>query len=496
VRVRVLEAVILLAILAGGTWLRFRVHLGTFVNYDAAGIVYQGDLILRGGLPYRDALDMKAPGPFVITAAVFGLTDRSLHALHVFANLWIIGAGLVLWGLARRMLGRAPALLTLALFLWGSVLIDKIDFNYETWLALPYVASAYFAWRAAEKDAGWAFAASGACAVWAGLMRHQGMFIAALPVVMALVTSRRRRNVLWTLLGGAGAIAPLVLWYVARGAAGDLFGTLLLSDWGWRYVDSTPPGERLARFWEGLGGVLIFTGVPFILAACAAVGALFRSSPLRRSPSVPAFVVAFVLISFAGTAVGYRFYQSYFMQLLPALALPAGLVVAASPRRMIALVIGLCAAIAVVPVGRDAYRMTQRFQRERQRPTDAWLARVGRELKKSTLPSDRIFCWGRAAWPIYYYADRQSPHPVYKAWALLTTPNTNSLQRRSQPMKFVRSPQSDGLLERLEKNPPEFMILDGGTWHTWRDLKLLVRKRYDKQRKLSRHRVDVYRRKP
>ena len=52
-------------------WIRWPAfHLSYFHNEDTAGITYSADLILRGGLPLIDTVEMKAPAA---AAAPLGL---------------------------------------------------------------------------------------------------------------------------------------------------------------------------------------------------------------------------------------------------------------------------------------------------------------------------------------------------------------------------------------------------------------------------------------
>ncbi|MEK6608156.1 MAG: glycosyltransferase family 39 protein [Myxococcota bacterium] len=491
-----------LAAVACGWQLRFgRAHLGAFVNYDAAGITYNAEAILRGELPYRDVAEMKPPGPFVIAAAVLATAGRSLHALAVAANLWMIAAGLVLFDLARRLYGAGPALLALALFSVYTPNLDKIDFNYETWLALPYVASAYFAWRAAKTGAPWHFAASGACATAAGLMRHQGVFGLAVPLAMALCAAPRGRRAAWVIAGAITGGGPLLVWYAAHGATGELVRGLVLSEWGWRYVGDIPFAEKIARTREGLGGALQYLGIPLVLAASSAMGGLLVPHQVGRRAL---FVVVWLAASFAGTAVGFRFYQSYYMQLAAPLILaaahpagPIGALFAGSwvtlRRRAIWALAALTLA-AAAPVARADYKTAIRQQHARRRPRDGTPARIGRAIRRATRPGDPIFCWGRHAWAVYWYSARHSPSPIYKATGVLTTPNTDSLRRPSRPIRFLPSPQADAFLRTMRETPPAWLVLDGSPWRTWPAFRQLVRDGYQRDARLSRPGIDVYRR--
>ena len=56
-------------------------------NHDVAGITYNADLLLRGGLPYVDTVEIKAPGTFYLVAAAFQLFGRSVWTVHLACEL-------------------------------------------------------------------------------------------------------------------------------------------------------------------------------------------------------------------------------------------------------------------------------------------------------------------------------------------------------------------------------------------------------------------------
>ena len=62
-------------------WLRFpATQNGGFHNEDAAGIVYSARLLLAGGLPLVDTLELKAPGSFFLVAGVLKVFGDTLQS--------------------------------------------------------------------------------------------------------------------------------------------------------------------------------------------------------------------------------------------------------------------------------------------------------------------------------------------------------------------------------------------------------------------------------
>jgi hypothetical protein len=172
--------------------------------------------------------------------------------------------------------------------------------------------------------------------------------------------------------------------------------------------------------------------------------------------------------------VGFRFYKSYYLHVLPALALaaaaPGGLVDLALRREtwslpaggrtralwlgftlMLATVVGLAAANDIANLGEI------RGQRRVARDLDA--QRVAKVIAAHSAPDDRIWVWGRWAWPVYYHADRRAASRHYKVMNVLTTPLTNTWRREGDPERFVEEGPWREILDEVQAARPAFIVV-------------------------------------
>jgi hypothetical protein len=333
---------------------------------------------------------------------------------------------------------------------------DSIDLNYQTWMALPWVASGWAFVAALARGRVALYVLAGALVVLAAQVKHQ---CAALGPMYALLVIASRYVALpdgFTpgpvgrglagLVGGAVlGFVPLGLWYAAHGALGDFLGTFFLSEGGWKYARSPLDlGEKLLRLGDGLLGFWEYLALPTVLAAGALLG-LRRG--LRRPTLVGLLLLGLFGAGFLAAAVGFRFYKSYYLHLLPALALAA-----AAPGNLAALLLerttyrwsppgrrlqGLLVAsgvgvLLVFAAAQDAGNLRQ-IRQERRFARDLDAQRVAKVVAAHSAPEDRIWVWGRWAWPVYFHTDRRAASRNYKVMNVLTTPLTNTWRRPGTP---------------------------------------------------------------
>ena len=477
------EAAALLVLLAVNFALRWpALSTEGFHNEDAAGIAYNADLLRHGLLPLRDSVETKAPGAFFAAWGVWGVFGRSLSAL-VWAGAWLAWLSAVaLHGTARTLWGPRAGLVAATLYTVVSPVSDSIDLNYQTWMALPWVASGWAFVAALARGRVALYVLAGALVVLAAQVKHQ---CAALGPMYALLVIASRYVALpdgFTpgpvgrglagLVGGAVlGFVPLGLWYAAHGALGDFLGTFFLSEGGWKYARSPLDlGEKLLRLGDGLLGFWEYLALPTVLAAGALLG-LRRG--LRRPTLVGLLLLGLFGAGFLAAAVGFRFYKSYYLHLLPALALAA-----AAPGNLAALLLerttyrwsppgrrlqGLLVAsgvgvLLVFAAAQDAGNLRQ-IRQERRFARDLDAQRVAKVVAAHSAPEDRIWVWGRWAWPVYFHADRRAASRNYKVMNVLTTPLTNTWRRPGTPETFVADGPWREILDEVQAARPAFVVV-------------------------------------
>nr|WP_276604654.1 glycosyltransferase family 39 protein [Nannocystis sp. RBIL2] len=255
-------------------------------------------LLRAGGLPYVDAIELKAPGTFYLATFLAGPEGRDIAAFQIAANLVAVASLLVLAALAWRLWGARAAVVAAALYALHDAHLDSMDANYVTWAQLPAVAAGLCAARAAtwREDPGlrsrslrtWLFGGV-MCGLAALCKQPSGVVL--LPVLFWAACPPGRRDVragLAVIAGFLLAHAPVALHYLARGQLGALLGGYVWNPWGFEYIAHNAAGTGPARAaWEFAAAAVHFLALPLALAAFA-VASRPRGHVPKDSLSAPA----------------------------------------------------------------------------------------------------------------------------------------------------------------------------------------------------------------
>jgi hypothetical protein len=244
--------------------------------------------LLDGKALYRDIWFDKPPlSAFVYLAwgARIGMPLRMAGAVFVF--LCCLGA----WWFAGRLWGPregAAAALLLGFFLTFGIPSAVMALAPDLLMVLPHIAAVYLAWR------GRAFS-SGLVAGIALLVNPKGAFVLAACALWAWRS--------WPLLAAGFALPNL--------AALAWFGRPYFEEvWQWGATYSAQP----FALGTGFTRTLDWAGFQCALVAGAAY-ALWKEKQWRMA--------AWVLLSLAAVAAGWRFFPRYYFQLLPVMTLAA-----------------------------------------------------------------------------------------------------------------------------------------------------------------------------
>jgi hypothetical protein len=246
--------------------------------------------ILNGKMLYRDIWFDKPPLStliYVLWDARLGITLRIAGAAFVFACCWM------LWLFARDLWGPREGLaaaLLLGFFLTFGIPAAIMALAPDLLMVLPHIAAVYLAWR------GRPFL-SGLVAGIALLLNAKAFFVLAACVFFAW------RGAGWMLAGFAVPNIVALIW----------FGRPYLDQvWRWGAIYSGQTFALATGFirtanWAGFQSALIL-GAAF---------ALCKEARLRWR------MAAWILLSLAAVAAGWRFFPRYYFQLLPVMVLLA-----------------------------------------------------------------------------------------------------------------------------------------------------------------------------
>ena len=246
--------------------------------------------ILDGKALYRDVWYDKPPLSayiYLLWDARIGMALRIAGAVFVFACCWM------LWRFARDLWGPREGLaaaLLLGFFLTFGIPSAVMALAPDLLMVLPHIAAVYLAWK------GRAFL-SGLMAGVALLVNAKAFFVLAACLFFAW------RGAAWLLAGFAIPNIAALIW----------FGRPHIDQvWRWGALYS----EQTFAFATGLIRTADWLGFQAALVVGAAIA-------LRNEVRLRWKMTAWILVSLAAVAAGWRFFPRYYFQLLPVMALLA-----------------------------------------------------------------------------------------------------------------------------------------------------------------------------
>jgi hypothetical protein len=327
--------------------------------------------VLAGKLPYRDFWYDKPPLNLLFYLA-FGA--RTGVPLRVADSLFVCLCSALAYRFAAGVWSKregyfaAAALAFFSIFYLAPGIIPEEP---DTLMLAPHLAAVYLAFRRrpllAGVAAGLAFQLSVKGAM---VLVSAGFFCGAVALPLLI-------------LGFAIPSAAVAVWLAASGALAGYIEQV----WKWGLLYSALPPAPAA-----LWSLLDWFGFHAALLA-AAVWYWVRTRDAERGKTL-----AWCAVSLGGVALGWRFAPRYFMQLLPALAIPAARGLALAPRAARVCI----AALLLIPAIRFGPRYAELMHEDLAGIEHTWqdaaMDRESREAAKIVLatarPGDTIFVWG------------------------------------------------------------------------------------------------------
>jgi hypothetical protein len=299
---------------------------------DEGEFAYVGQLILQGIPPYKIACNMKLPGTYAAYAAMMAVFGETASGIRIGLMLVNVAATLLVFLLARYLYGSpagAVAGITYS-FLSCRPGVLGIYGHATHFVILAALAGILLLLCGIDTGRTGLFFGSGLCFGLAFLMKQPGILFAAFAGSYWLWREWRRpfpwRNV--ALRGGAlsaGVAFPFAVTCLILLRAG-VFSSFWF--WTWSYAREYGSMTSLREAWPMLRASLPWAMRPFVIWEIVAVG---LTSPLwsRYARVHSGFVASFFLFSLLAVCPGLYFRPHYFILVLPAAALCAGIGVSA-----------------------------------------------------------------------------------------------------------------------------------------------------------------------
>ena len=421
---------------------------------DETGYSVVANEIVDGGRPYLDAIERKPPLLLWVYAAVFKAAGKyNWYALHAVALSWTLATMAGLYVIGRGLFDRETGLIA-ALFYsifqpW--VLWKNLAFNGELLMNLPIVWACAIAFvRSSSRIRPELFVVG--VLLGAGFLLKQPAIFAAVPLILYLIlpSYRTSRNLTWsesvtqvTILT-TGFLAALGLVTIVLRAQG-----ILREAFYWTITNHTD----LHIFWQfGILFTLAFAGacLPLLIGPAMA----YRDTDGVWAGHTAERTALWMLLgaSALGVAVGGRFYEHYYIQLIPPLVLLAAPYYARiwsgaiqPPHWLLRPTVTYSWLATTVVAFAIAHWIALTLERE---PSQA-----GRYLSEHSPPACRIFVWGQK--PQIYLDARRRPASRY----ILTASLTGYYRYRDLASHNRIDPEVWTALEQdLRKHPAAYIV--------------------------------------
>jgi hypothetical protein len=292
--------------------------IGVPLDRDEGTFGYLGQLINRGGLPYRDALDHKPPVSFYVNALALHFVPPTPQGIHTFLLVYNFLTLICLFFIAKLYFRSTAAGLCCAFayaVFSASPAIHAFSALTEMYALLPTLLSLLLALMASRRDSSALILLSGAAGATACWTKQTAFTSVLFVFLFAVIASTRkfRHAALW-IAGAVVLSGAILIAFYRQGVAHDFIY------WCFTY-DRTYATESLNKtamrmhfvFGEIAAGDFLFP----VAGAAIAIWYVVKRQPRGW------FLLGFLILSFLGTLPGYT-YPHYFVQLAPAVALAGG----------------------------------------------------------------------------------------------------------------------------------------------------------------------------
>lgn len=404
-----------------------RVHLSDIpFERDEGEYAYAGQLILEGIAPFSKAYNMKLPGIYMAYAAIMAFLGQTHVAIHLGLMIVNVATCILVLLLGRRLWDNMTGLCGAIFFAILSLSpdVDGVFANSEHFVLLPALGGIILLFRSLDSRRWLAlFAAGVLMGVGFTMKQHGGAFVAfgAFNIlVTGLVESRSTfpKFLKQSLVFGLGVVLPYALLCAVMWKAG-----VFERFWFWtvtyarEYISQVPLSVAPELLVFNHRDTVINALLIWLLALIGLAHMLIRAR--RDNRSLPA--IGFFVFSIAAVCPGLYFRSHYFILLLPAISISAGVAISALwkiakqriPVPVAAALVGLVITVAVSWV----FYSCRQFLFESDASTASRMVHganpfpesltISEYLARNTSPDDTIAVVGSEP-QIFFYSRRRS----------------------------------------------------------------------------------------
>ena len=458
---KVLEAAwILLAVIIFVLVIVIRIRLlGIPLERDEGEYAYAGQLLLQGIPPYKLAYNMKFPGTYGAYALIMALFGQTIVGIHLGLLLINSATILLIFLLGRRLINSIAGIAAAMAYAVLSVSPSVFGFAAHAthFVMLPVLGGMLFLLNESDGRNFERLFVSGLLFGTSLLMKQPAVFFILFGALYLLSNDLRRRCgwkriVLRNLVFDLGAVVPLGIacLFLWRAGVFDKF-------WFWtinyaqQYGTLVPLRVGAKLFSETASEVVSFTWALWMLAGLGVIAG-FLDKRMRAST---VFLVGLLAFSLAAFSAGLYFREHYYIFVLPAASLFAGVAIStvselAANRSLVrfAPLLLFCAALGQpILVARKFYFEFSPVEVSRMsygaNPFPESV-RVAEYLRDHTEAGDTIAVLGSEP-QIYFYSKRHSATGYIYTYELM------------EPQSYARQMQKE-MIHQIESARPKYVI--------------------------------------
>ncbi len=448
---------------------------------DQGNLAWVGDVVLSGGMPFRDAWDVKGPGAHLMFAFVEMVFGRNEWGLRLFDLVMMAVCAACLRSIVREYAGRgAMRWSVVLLLLWYASLDHHNTAQPDAWAGVMITGTVALMVTRTRLSTISGFV-SGVLIGYCALIKPTYLLFFALPLLDGWCHLRAEgvgRTVRFWLASGVGLVLPIALcigWFWYRGALDDWIAVHL------HWIPSSYADVDAAWLNRGQYLLAFLTTERFAPAVPLVIGGLWVVR--QQSDRDVGILVAWMLAAALGVLVQGHFYEYHWLPIYPPLALLAGIGLDAlwmwvtddgtvrsasattterAPRDLpVASIAATLAAVvllgAVTGPFLHVYRLSgavvtgdfSDYERIEFGPfahQGGVFPELVDYLRARTGPADVILLWGSAA-GVNYLSDRPAVKPFGFIQPLVDPPDTEL--RRQYRARFMT---------RLTSMPPQYIV--------------------------------------
>jgi 4-amino-4-deoxy-L-arabinose transferase-like glycosyltransferase len=451
----------ILAVIVFGVVIAIRIRLlGIPLERDEGEYAYAGQLILQGIPPYELAYNMKFPGTYAAYAVIMSIFGQTVTGIHLGLLLVNAATVVLIFFLGRQLMNSTLGLAAAMSYAVLSVSPSVLGFaGHATHFVLfPVLGGTLLLFNSTDRQAFGRLFASGLLFGIGLLMKQPAVFFALFGTIYLVSSNlhrrvRAKRILVLCLTFSAGVILPLGITCLLLWRIGVFerfwFWTI---DYALQYGSLVPFSQAPRIFFYSTKEMIVAGWPIWMLAGIGLVAGLWEP----RTRSIAIFLLGFLFFSALTLCPGFYFRLHYFVLVLPAVSLLAGVAISRLSDLIVSrgmvvrffcfLILGVAFAWPIVTERNFFFQASPADASRMIYPESPFAEsiRIGEYLREQTSRGDTIAVLGSEP-QIYFYSDRHSATGYIYTYGLM------------EAQKYAPKMQQE-MIREIERAHPKFLI--------------------------------------